>query len=58
MPECSQVAATFCTSYKGKKQSTPHKSRAELYAKEFPDRVALYQKIGIERTEKILLFSS
>jgi hypothetical protein len=56
-PECSQPAGSCCTSHKGKKQGTPHKSSAEHYAKEFPERVALYRQDDSDRFGKILLYN-
>ena len=55
-PECSQAAGTCCTSYKGKKQSTPHKSRAAAYAAKFSDRTTLY-KDSPDRRELILRYN-
>jgi hypothetical protein len=53
-PECSQPAGICCMTYKGKKQSTPHRPRSEAYLKKFSDRAALY-KDGPDRAQKIHL---
>jgi hypothetical protein len=55
-PECMQPAGTCCITYKGKKQSEPHKSRVEAYTAKFSDRIVLYTDAP-DRLKKILRYN-